>query len=156
MAADARIPVGTCRMLLWVLPTLQLLPPRGRRPTCLHFLGRRLWTALHTGSVSSGLKLQPVISGVTSRPPGDAGGPSSGTGGQLWRSLSKIKSVLSVRAGVGGRQRGLGGVRLILDGDERARDGGNSIHDTPAPPGGVFPRLRAHTQTSDDPSVLRA
>lgn len=60
-----------------------------------------------------------------------------------------MKSVLSTRVGVGReRQRGLEGVRLILDGDEQAQDGGNSVHNTPAPPGGVFTCLHARTQTS--------
>ena len=88
MPADSRIPVVACRVLLWVLPTFQLLPPRGRRPTCLHFPGRRLWTTLHTGSVGSGLKVQPVISGVISRPPGDAGGPQHGDG---WSAVEEPK-----------------------------------------------------------------
>ena len=43
---------------------------------------------LHTGSVGSGLKLQPVISGVISRPPGDAGGPQHRDG---WSAVEEHK-----------------------------------------------------------------
>ena len=36
-AADSRVLVVTCQVLLWVLPMFQLLHPRGRCSACLHF-----------------------------------------------------------------------------------------------------------------------